>query len=260
MGKRFITCSEVNEFNLNESRLKALTGRDPMTARFLNHEFFTFIPVCKIWIATNNKPKIVGTDDGIWRRIHLIPFTQTFEGRENKTLKDQLREELPGILNWIIEGARIWLSKGLQPPDTVKAATAAYRQESNPITPFVEACCFIGENFRMQAGPAYTAYVQFCRDEKVEQWKQLNEKAFGKAMRLVFKVDDMKRQTFFLGVGLKNTEAETRPPIQVQRDQQNDAHPEPRDDKAFADRDEEQAVEEPPWDDQPGEEQPEEGH
>ena len=103
-GKRFITCAEVNEFNLNEARLKALTGRDPMTARFLHHEFFTFIPVCKIWIATNNKPKIVGQDDGIWRRIHLIPFTQKFEGRENKQLKDQLREELPGILNWIIAG------------------------------------------------------------------------------------------------------------------------------------------------------------
>jgi putative DNA primase/helicase len=67
-GKRFVTCAEVQEFTINESRLKALTGRDPMTARFLNKEFFTFIPVCKIWIATNNKPRITGQDDGIWRR------------------------------------------------------------------------------------------------------------------------------------------------------------------------------------------------
>ena len=83
----------------------------------------------KIW------SKITGQDDGIWRRIHLIPFTQRFEGRENKQLKDQLREELPGILNWIVDGAGLWLRDGLNPPDTVKTATAAYRQESNPIAP-----------------------------------------------------------------------------------------------------------------------------
>jgi len=125
-----------------------------MTARFLNHEFFTFIPVGKIWIATNNKPKIVGTDEGIWRRIHMIPFIQKFEGGNlNKKLKDQLREELPGILNWVIRGAGLWFRDGLNPPDTVKAATAAYRQERNPITPFVEACCITGQTLQMQGGP-----------------------------------------------------------------------------------------------------------
>ena len=215
VGKRFITCAEVNEFNLNEARLKALTGRDPMTARFLNHEFFTFIPVCKIWIATNHKPKIVGQDDGIWRRIHLIPFTQTFEGRENKQLKDQLREELPGILNWIVEGAGIWFRDGLNPPDTVKAATAAYRQESNPITPFVEACCGTGQTLQVQAGPAFKAYEKFCRDENVEPWRRLSDKAFYKAMEQNFKkVEQRKtvetrrtsRQTFYTGLGLRTQE------------------------------------------------------
>ena len=87
-----------------------------MTARFMRQDFFTFIPVGKIWIATNNKPKILGTDDGIWRRIFLIPFTQCFVGRENKQLKDQLREELPGILNWVIAGTGMWLREGLSHP------------------------------------------------------------------------------------------------------------------------------------------------
>jgi putative DNA primase/helicase len=116
-GRRFITCSEVNEFTLNESRLKALTGRDPMTARFLHKEFFTFLPVGKIWLSTNNKPKIVGTDEGIWRRIHLIPFTNTFEGANNdKRLKDALRQELPGILAWLVRGCLAWQEQGLNPP------------------------------------------------------------------------------------------------------------------------------------------------
>lgn len=208
-GKRFITCSEVNEFNVNEARLKALTGRDPMTARFLNREFFTFIPVCKIWIATNNKPKIVGQDDGIWRRIHLIPFTQRFEGRANKQLKDQLRLELPGILNWTVEGARAWLGDGLTPPDTVRAATAAYRQESNPITPFVEACCIRGNELRVQAALAFAAYEKFCRVENLQPWQRLNNKAFYAAMEQSFKKIKEREgavRAFYLGVGLKADE------------------------------------------------------
>jgi putative DNA primase/helicase len=213
VGKRFITCAEVNEFNLNEARLKALTGRDPMTARFLHREFFTFIPVCKIWIATNNKPKIVGHDDGIWRRIHLVPFTRKFEGKDqNKQLKDQLRGELPGILNWIVEGARLWLRNGLNPPEAVRAATAAYRQESNPITPFVEACCVIAKNYQMQAALAFKEYEGFCRDQNVEPWRRLSNKAFFKAMEQVFAVDRSGRQTFYLGVGLmEKRQAATEP-------------------------------------------------
>ena len=210
-GKRFITCAEVNEFVINEARLKALTGRDPMTARFLHREFFTFIPVGKIWIATNNKPKIVGTDDGIWRRIHLIPFLQKFEegGTINKKLKDQLRSELPGILNWIIAGAGMWLRDGLNPPDSVKAATATYRHESNPVTPFVSACCITDERLRLQAAVAFTAYEQFCTDTNREPWLRLSDKAFHKAMRLVFDVET-GRQSFYLGVGLRAAATESR--------------------------------------------------
>ncbi len=219
VGKRFITCAEVNEFNLNEARLKALTGRDPMTARFLHREFFTFIPVCKIWIATNNKPKIVGQDDGIWRRIHLVPFTQTFEGRENKQLKDQLRAELPGILNWIIEGAGLWLRDGLNPPDTVKAATAAYRQESNPITPFVRARCVCGASLKVQASEAFKEYEEFCRTEHIEPWQRLSNKAFYKAMEQHFtKVEVRKetRQMFYVGVGLRDSRGEDDPECEGQ--------------------------------------------
>lgn len=205
-GKRFITCAEVNEFTINESRLKALTGRDPMTARFLNHEFFTFIPVGKIWIATNNKPKIVGTDDGIWRRIYLIPFTQQFTGRENKELKDQLRLELPGILNWVIDGARRWQECGLDAPQTVKAATAAYRDEANPLTPFIEACCVVHENARVQAANAFKAYETFCHDSGIEPWRQLSNKRFFKAMEQRFERNEERKQTFYVGVGLRQRE------------------------------------------------------
>lgn len=214
VGKRFVTCSEVNEFDLNEARVKALTGRDPMTARFMHHDWFTFQPVCKIWIATNNKPNIVGQDDGIWRRIHLIPFTQKFEGRENKQLKDQLRAALPGILNWAIAGAQIWLTEGLNPPELVKAATASYRHESNPLTPFIESCCQRGDQLRVQAGPVFKAYEQFCIDESIEPWKRLTDKKFSKEMRKMFKATEGGRHIFYLGLALKVV-APTAPKVEV---------------------------------------------
>lgn len=209
VGKRYITCSEMNEeFTINEARLKALTGRDPVEARFLYREWFTFIPVGKLWIATNNKPKVVGTDDGIWRRIYLIPFLQQFvEGKPgtpgiiNKSLKDQLRNELPGILNWTIAGTRMWLRDGLKPPDTVRAATAAYRNESNPVMSFIDSCCVRGEQMQMQAGPGYTAYETFCKSASIPPWQRLSNKAFAQAMRLMFATVE-KRHTFFVGVGL----------------------------------------------------------
>lgn len=207
-GKRFITCAEINEFTLNESRLKALTGRDPMTARFLNQEFFTFIPVGKIWIATNNKPRVTGQDDGIWRRIHLIPFTNTFVGpNKNGKLKDQLKErELPGILTWLVRGAMLWMERGLDPPDTVKVATESYRQESDPLTQFLEACCVIQEGVKAQAAGIWSEYQRYTTGH--DDLMRLTDKAFHKAMSRRFRKDiervgvNRSPQSFYYGVGL----------------------------------------------------------
>lgn len=199
-GKRFITCAEVNEFTLNEARLKALTGRDPMTARFLNQEFFTFRPVCKIWIATNNKPRIVGLDEGIWSRIHLIPFLNVFEGpNRNSKLKDQLILELPGILNWLIKGVQAWMIQGLNPPETVRVATETYRQESEPIGPFIEQRCVVKEGARVQAKVLWDAYQRWASE--THQDDVLSDKAFFKCLKRRF-AHESGRQTQYLGLGL----------------------------------------------------------
>lgn len=200
-GKRFISCSEVNEFHINESRLKALTGRDPITARFLYSNPFTFTPVGKIWIATNTKPKITGVDDGIWSRIHLIPFTQKFEGkRRDKTLKDRLRMyELPGILNWLIKGCIAWQSEGLNPPAVVKVATEDYRKESEPVTPFIAECCVVQEGTRVQAMALWLAYKRWIEGQ--HEGQALTDKAFHKCMKRHY-ASESGRQTFYLGLGL----------------------------------------------------------
>ncbi len=197
-GKRYVTCAEVQEFSINESRLKALTGRDPMTARFLNQEFFTFEPVCKIWIATNNKPRITGQDDGIWRRIFLIPFTNKFEGvNKDDTIKDRLRLEAAGILNWLVRGTQMWLAEGLNAPSIVTAATEEYRLESDLLTPFVQQRLVIAPSAKVRASDAWAEYQNFSQMAD----DHMSDKAFHKAMKKRFTFD-AGRQTVYKGVGL----------------------------------------------------------
>ncbi|MCH7728973.1 MAG: hypothetical protein IH991_21190, partial [Planctomycetes bacterium] len=97
VDRRLVTSSETNEaVRLNEGRVKALCGGDPITARFLNREFFTFHPVAKFWLGVNHKPRVTDDSHGFWRRVRLIPFTRQFP--LDKTLESQLNAEAPGIL------------------------------------------------------------------------------------------------------------------------------------------------------------------
>jgi putative DNA primase/helicase len=108
-GKRFVTAIESGKGKrLDEEKVKTLSGGDTVTARFMYSEFFDFKPQFKIWLATNHKPVIRGTDLGIWRRVRLIPFTVPIpEHEQDETLGDKLDEELPGILNWIIQFEKV---------------------------------------------------------------------------------------------------------------------------------------------------------
>jgi putative DNA primase/helicase len=133
-GRRLVTIIETNEDRrLDEAKVKAVTGGDLITCRFLYGEFFTYAPTFKIWLAMNHKPIIRGTDRGIWRRIVLVPFTVNFEGREDLVLEETLRAELPGILNWALTGLAAWRTGGLGTCAAVEAATESYRQESDEL-------------------------------------------------------------------------------------------------------------------------------
>lgn len=180
-GKRFVTVSEVNEARrLNEARVKNMASSDPVTARFLFGEYFTYTPTYKVWMATNHKPIITGNDEGIWRRIRLIPFTVSFRGREDRNLADDLDKELPGILNWIIEGAKEWLRHGLGMPEMVKNATESYRAESDILSQFLEQCTIYRDGARTKAGELYAEYERWC-DENGE--KALSGTAFGRKLK-----------------------------------------------------------------------------
>ncbi len=166
-GHRFVSCSEVEKGRrLAESKVKQLTGRDTITARFLFCEPFSFRPEFKLWMSTNNKPEIVGTDDAIWDRIRLVPFTRRFDGKaEDPTLPGKLRAELPGVLAWAARGCFEWQRSGLGEPDAVRAATAEYREEMDTLAAFLSEHCVTHPNARTKFSDLYDAYVSWCAGE-----------------------------------------------------------------------------------------------
>lgn len=181
-GARFVSASEVeHNRRLAESKVKQLTGRDTVTARFLFGEFFDFIPEFKLWLSTNNKPVILGTDDAIWDRLRLIPFNVRFDGPSAEAnLPEQLRAELPGVLAWIVEGCLEWQEHGLQEPEQVTEATKQYREEMDTLAAFIEERCVIREDAIAPATPLYKQYRMWCDDagEKPE-----TQKMFGMRLR-----------------------------------------------------------------------------
>lgn len=180
-GARLVSVSETSEgVRLNESLVKDLTGGDTIAARFLHREFFQFRPSFKLWVRGNHKPQIRGTDDGIWRRLLLIPFTvQIPEAEVDPKLPEKLREELPGILAWAVRGCLEWQRDGLKPPTAVREAVTEYREEMDILGEFVGECCVAGDGCKDGATPLYKAYRQWCEDNG---YRPVNHKNFGLAL------------------------------------------------------------------------------
>ncbi|MFQ5965668.1 MAG: phage/plasmid primase, P4 family [Candidatus Scalinduaceae bacterium] len=177
-GARFVSAIEAEgERRLAEVLVKQLTGGDMVSARFLFSEFFEFIPQFKLWLACNHKPTIHGTDHAIWRRIRLIPFTvQIPESEQDKELGEKLREELPGILTWAVQGCLEWQHNGLDIPEEVLNATSEYRQEMDDIGIFLSDCCELGPGFKETPAKLYEYYKIWC--EKAGEYP-LKQRAFG---------------------------------------------------------------------------------
>lgn len=207
-GKRLVTASELNEaVRLNEARMKMLAGQDPVTARFLHGEYFTFVPNAKFWLAVNHKPMVNDDSTGFWRKIRLIPFTRCFEGRVDRNLKDALKPEYPGILTWMVDGCLEWQRRGLEPPPSVRAATEQYRAESNPIADFLRERCATDPELTARAGELYIAYQSWALKQGLKEREQLTNTRFGRLMGQRFPKDSDREGTFYQGVALRSTEA-----------------------------------------------------
>lgn len=188
-GRRLVMASEgAQGQRLDEAGVKSLVSSDKVTARFLFGNFFEFAPTHKITVGTNHRPIIVGTDKGIWRRILLVPFDATFTetGEEPGTskmdplLEAKLEAELPGILAWIVEGAKMWYRDGLKRPTSVRDETEAYRQEMDRVGQFLDDCTErAGENDRVPAAELFDAYVLWCKRNAIDP---LNANAFSREL------------------------------------------------------------------------------
>jgi putative DNA primase/helicase len=142
MGARLVRASEPEQGErLKEGIIKELTGGEPILVRALHTDFIEVKPVFKLFLSGNHKPEIRGTDDGIWRRVLMVPFeVQIPEGERDRTLGAKLYAEGPGVLNWLIDGLIDYLERGLMVPQAVADATRAYREENDPIGLFLDAC------------------------------------------------------------------------------------------------------------------------
>lgn len=189
---RFVTCEEPTEgVRLNEGLLKQLTGGSKVTCRFLYGDEFEYTPEFKIWVATNHKPVVRGTDVGIWRRIKLIPFEVNIpKEKVDKNLKYKLRQEFPQILAWAVEGCMKWQSDGVNDPECVLEATKDYKQEMDLIAGFVEQCVIIDydSDVKIMASDLFSIYSKWAKQNN--EW-EMSAKKFG--MEIMKKIPERSR-------------------------------------------------------------------
>jgi putative DNA primase/helicase len=168
-GSRLVITSEIEEGTyLAESLVKQLTGGDRLVARYLFAEFFEFVPAFKIWLAANHKPRIRGDDFAIWRRIRLIPFLAEFSPeKQDPELLGALLKEDAGILAWAVQGCLDWQTSGLQPPEEVMAATAAYRSEMDTFKQWLDERCEVDANpgsaLEVKSSELYQDYTTWAK-------------------------------------------------------------------------------------------------
>jgi putative DNA primase/helicase len=202
-GKRIVTAAETAEGTyLNEERLKAFTGGETVTARFLNHEFFEYRPVAKLWLAVNHKPQVADDSFGFWRRVRLVPFTREFTVDADPGLFGKLHAELPGILAWAVRGIMAWQAQGLEPPPAVASATATYRAESDPLAEFLDARCIRRAGCEVAASAAFDAYGRWAAEQGLPDRDRLSVKTFGSRMTSRFEKRRSNAGIVYGGVGL----------------------------------------------------------
>jgi putative DNA primase/helicase len=207
--KRLVVTSEPQRGSkLNESLVKSATGGDKISARFLYQEFFEWVPQFKIFINTNHQPKITESDEGIWRRIKMIPFTHMFNDDErDRNMKDKLLEEKAGILNWLIEGYAKYIDDdfgGFNESKAISQATSAYRQREDILQEYLDERCVIARDQKILKSDLYNDFVMWCElsDEDSGTVQKFGSLIHG---HLATKVNDIRinQKKAWSGIGLK---------------------------------------------------------
>jgi len=180
-GIRFLRTSEPEKgAKLAEALIKLITGGELIDARHLNKGFFSFLPSFKVTISGNHKPKITGHDDGIWRRVMLVPWdVQIAKEAVDKALPEKLKKEATGILNRLIEGLLDWREHGLVEPESVLAATAKYREQSDQLGRFLDECTKPVDGARSKSSTLFELFKAWSKETGAAEWQT---QGFSKAM------------------------------------------------------------------------------
>ncbi|MEX3713623.1 phage/plasmid primase, P4 family [Cytobacillus horneckiae] len=202
-GARFVSAVESEEGQqLAESLVKQITGGEKMSARFLRQEYFEFTPEFKVFFTTNHKPIIKNNDEGIWRRVKLIPFTVTIpENKIDYDLPKKLRNEMAGILKWVVEGCLKWQKSGLGESKAIKQATSDYREDMDILGPYFDENCTVHPNAKIEAKSLYENYTKWCYQNSE---MELKNRAFYRQLEVrgFKKSKGAKNKTFFHGITL----------------------------------------------------------
>lgn len=165
IDKRFARLSETESgMKLKDDKVKEWTGLSDLTGRALYKNDVSFQTRFKLIIETNNKPNMVGSDQAMWNRVHLVPFEREIERKEKGFGERLVAEEGPGILAWIVRGSGEWYRQGLNPPVTVLKATADYKEKSDSLANFLFDMCELGPSETITTKHLRQLYVSWCDD------------------------------------------------------------------------------------------------
>jgi putative DNA primase/helicase len=204
-GIRMALASELEDGKrFNEQLLKWLTGEEKIVARRMHQDFFEFSPRFKLWIVGNHRPTIRGTDYAIRRRFHLIPFEKAIAKEDQDPfLRDKLKKELEGILNWCVKGFLDWMSQGLNPPAKVISATEEYFEEQDTVGHFLREETVDSARGKCSHKELYDRYVNYT---KVRNEYVLSSKAFSTKMseRGIKKERGNSGQSYWIGMSMRD--------------------------------------------------------
>jgi len=207
-GMRLIVASESEHSKrLAEAKLKRCIGRDPVTGEFKYQEEFNYLPTYKVWLITNPKPRIVGTTEAIWDKIHFVAWKRYFRPEErDPELQEKLNAEASGILNWLVEGCLEWQKKGLALPDSMKEDTEGYRREQDVVGRFVEDECVVGEGLTSSKKLTYEHFKEWA-DETGEHYT-MTQVEFNEKMLCKFDEGRSKSGRYWKGFRLKREQSD----------------------------------------------------
>jgi putative DNA primase/helicase len=215
-GIRFVTTIETGQGKkMAEAQMKQLTGEGKIKAKFMRQNWFEFDNQTAVWLATNHKPVVQGTDHAVWRRVRLVPFTETIppeEQVEPAIVKRELALESAGILRWIVEGLLLYRIEGLEPePKAVLEATQAYRDEMDPLAGWIEDCCELDPRAHSPVAVVRASYEEHCMSSGNQYplggrtFKQELEERFG--LKQDRRQVDAEKQRVWVGISIPDMEA-----------------------------------------------------